>query len=160
MEPASAHPWSIHATIIDDSSHRDFCQPAKSQQAIVDNSRREFLQQEIGGNSRRDFHPQVKSPQAKCQQAIDGFAVELSQTTVCEIFALAKTDRPAGRFNRACISMRELCCISSIQSATTVGEIFANRQKAIRRSMATAGELCFNSSIQSATTVDEIFTRR
>ncbi|PIZ94150.1 hypothetical protein COX84_05460, partial [Candidatus Micrarchaeota archaeon CG_4_10_14_0_2_um_filter_49_7] len=91
---------------------------------------------------------------------IDGFAVELSQTTVCEIFALAKTDRPAGRFNRACISMRELCCISSIQSATTVGEIFANRQKAIRRSMATAGELCFNSSIQSATTVDEIFTRR
>ncbi|PIU82572.1 hypothetical protein COS70_00610 [Candidatus Micrarchaeota archaeon CG06_land_8_20_14_3_00_50_6] len=59
-----------------------FCQLAKSQQAIVDNSRREFLQQE------------------KCQQAIDGFAVELSQTTVCEIFALAKTDRPAGRFNR------------------------------------------------------------
>jgi len=54
--------------------------------AIGDNSRREFLQQEIGGNSRRDFHPQViddrscrdmlqqehlKSPQAKCQQAID-----------------------------------------------------------------------------------------
>jgi len=26
--------------------------------------------------------------------------IELSQTTVCEIFALAKTDRPAGRFNR------------------------------------------------------------
>jgi len=68
--------------------------------AIDANRRREFLQQEIGGNSRRDFHPQVKSPQAKCQQAIDGFAVELSQTTVCEIFALAKTDRPAGRFNR------------------------------------------------------------
>jgi len=83
--------------------------------AIDDSSHREFLQQEIGGNSRRDFHPQVKSPQAKCQQAIDGFAVELScnstiqsattvgelsQTTVCEIFELAKTDRPAGRFNR------------------------------------------------------------
>jgi len=49
----------------------------------------------IGDNSRRDFCQLAKS-----QQAIDGFAVELSQTTVCEIFALAKTDRPAGRFNR------------------------------------------------------------
>jgi len=42
-----------HARAISDNSRRDFCQPAKSQQAI-------------GGNSRRDFHPQVKS-----QLAID-----------------------------------------------------------------------------------------
>ena len=48
---------------------------------------------------------------------------------------------PAGLF--------ELCCNSSIQSATAVGEIFANRQKAIRRSMPTGVELCCNSSIQS-----------
>jgi len=64
----------------------------------------------IGDNNRRDFHPQViddrscrdmlQQEHLKSQQAIDGFAVELSQTTVCEIFALAKTDRPAGRFNR------------------------------------------------------------
>jgi len=41
----------------------------QQQHSIDDSSHREFLQQETGGNSRRDFHPQVKSPQAKCQQA-------------------------------------------------------------------------------------------
>ena len=35
-------------------------------------------------------------------------SVELSQTTVCEIFALAKTDRPTGRFKLAQFAYRVL----------------------------------------------------
>jgi len=42
---------------IGDNSRRDFCQLAKSQQAIA-------------GNSRRDFHPQVKSQQAKSKKML------------------------------------------------------------------------------------------
>ncbi|OIO24775.1 hypothetical protein AUJ13_02195 [Candidatus Micrarchaeota archaeon CG1_02_49_24] len=42
---------------IGDNSRRDFCQLAKSQQAI-------------DASSRRDFHPQVKSQQAKSKKML------------------------------------------------------------------------------------------
>ncbi|PIU09946.1 hypothetical protein COT30_01795 [Candidatus Micrarchaeota archaeon CG08_land_8_20_14_0_20_49_17] len=60
---------------IGDNSRRDFCQLAKSQQAIDASSRRDFhpqvkSQQAIAGSSRRDFHPQVKSQQAKSKKML------------------------------------------------------------------------------------------
>ncbi|OIO22477.1 hypothetical protein COT30_05075 [Candidatus Micrarchaeota archaeon CG08_land_8_20_14_0_20_49_17] len=48
---------AMHARAIGDSSRRDFCQQAKSQQAIDANRRRAMLQQQhsIGDSSRRDM---------------------------------------------------------------------------------------------------------
>jgi len=116
-----------HARAIDDSSHRDFCQPAKNQQAIDANRRRAMLQQQhsIDDSSHRDF-----CQLAKNQQAIDGFAVELS-------------------------------CNSTIQSATTVGELCCNSsilstrrsiqppvKQVVSESPAGLFELCANWCIQ------------
>ena len=52
-----------HARAIDDSSHRDFCQLAKSQQAIDDSRHRAIDQQvdSIGDNSRRAMLQQQHS---------------------------------------------------------------------------------------------------
>ena len=73
-------------------------------------------------------------------------SVELSQTTVCEIFALAKTDRPAGRFNRRQQSTR----------ISPTGEMPAGdrRQQSTRFSAAgekPAGDRCQQASSYAAT---------
>jgi len=90
-----AHSPAREAGGIGDNSRRAIVQQRDS---IDASRRREFLQQEIDASRRRDM---LQQEHLKCQQAIDGFAVELSQTSVCEIFALAKTDRATARFNSA-----------------------------------------------------------
>jgi len=65
-----------HARAIDANRRREFLQQEhlKSQQAIVDNSRRDFHPQVIDASRRRDM---LQQEHLKSQQAIDGFAVEL-----------------------------------------------------------------------------------